>query len=524
MNKLIKLSLLLLIGAVSSFSAVSQDVTQPHPGKKDVAVTGTLPVMYIVTADSVPITQKEDYVDATYWIDSKGIDGFSSTGSADSQLALQIRGRGNSSWTYDKKPYKLKLGKKAELLGMPKHKHWALLNHAPSQCGFLEMVGFEITRRCGLDWTPRHQPVEVILNDRNIGLYYLTEGIKIDENRINIYEQPDLNTDPTTVDGGWLLEIDNYDDPYQVKIFQGADSTGFEARFTHKVPEELSDLQHDWLVSELTTLTGLIYDSDKSVMKWADKIDVPTLARYYIAQEYIGNLDAFFGSTYLYRDLGEGKKWMFGPMWDCSWSYFENPYRTGTFNEQRQADCKLDPNCTEIKFTWIEEMWKFPDFRIAVKNEWDKLYPDAFASMPEFISETHDRLKAAYDLNYGKIWPEPGAYDLTYLRNAYIQNIALHGQWLDTYLNTAAISDVTADGPDCSLTLDIRNLGSGTIKVTSPQAEITRVELITLNGQVVPAQSLGANLFNTSLANGLFVVKAYTSAGKYAVAKLSLNN
>ena len=239
MNKLIKLSLLLLIGAVSSFSAVSQDVTQPHPGKKDVAVTGTLPVMYIVTADSVPITQKEDYVDATYWIDSKGIDGFSSTGSADSQLALQIRGRGNSSWTYDKKPYKLKLGKKAELLGMPKHKHWALLNHAPSQCGFLEMVGFEITRRCGLDWTPRHQPVEVILNDRNIGLYYLTEGIKIDENRINIYEQPDLNTDPTTVDGGWLLEIDNYDDPYQVKIFQGADSTGFEARFTHKVPEEL---------------------------------------------------------------------------------------------------------------------------------------------------------------------------------------------------------------------------------------------------------------------------------------------
>ena len=38
-----------------------------------------------------------------------------------------IRGRGNSTWGPDKKPYKLKLDKKAELLGMGSDKHWILL-------------------------------------------------------------------------------------------------------------------------------------------------------------------------------------------------------------------------------------------------------------------------------------------------------------------------------------------------------------------------------------------------------------
>lgn len=38
-----------------------------------------------------------------------------------------IRGRGNSTWICDKKPYKIKLSKKADLFGMGKNKHWVLL-------------------------------------------------------------------------------------------------------------------------------------------------------------------------------------------------------------------------------------------------------------------------------------------------------------------------------------------------------------------------------------------------------------
>ena len=38
-----------------------------------------------------------------------------------------IRGRGNSTWTFDKKPYAMKFEESVNLFGMGKNKHWVLL-------------------------------------------------------------------------------------------------------------------------------------------------------------------------------------------------------------------------------------------------------------------------------------------------------------------------------------------------------------------------------------------------------------
>ena len=40
---------------------------------------------------------------------------------------MQIRGRGNSSWEYPKKPYKIKFDSRTSLLGMAKAKDYVLL-------------------------------------------------------------------------------------------------------------------------------------------------------------------------------------------------------------------------------------------------------------------------------------------------------------------------------------------------------------------------------------------------------------
>lgn len=70
----------------------------------------------------------------------------------------------------------------------------------------------------GLGWNPRYYPVELVLNGRYDGIYFLYESIKIDSNRLDIFEQPEENTDPTTIPYGWLVEIDNYADEFQVMI------------------------------------------------------------------------------------------------------------------------------------------------------------------------------------------------------------------------------------------------------------------------------------------------------------------
>ena len=82
-------------------------------GAQAASPSGTLPVLYITTENKKPITSKEDYLNATYYLDAKGIAGYENIGSATAPLNMEIKGRGNYSWTgFDKKPYRIKLAEK----------------------------------------------------------------------------------------------------------------------------------------------------------------------------------------------------------------------------------------------------------------------------------------------------------------------------------------------------------------------------------------------------------------------------
>ena len=81
--------------------------------------SGTLPVLYIQTENNTPITSKEDYLQATYYLDAMGVSGYESIGSAAAPLTMEIKGRGNYTWRdFEKKPYRIKLTDKQPLLGM----------------------------------------------------------------------------------------------------------------------------------------------------------------------------------------------------------------------------------------------------------------------------------------------------------------------------------------------------------------------------------------------------------------------
>ena len=318
------------------------------PNANDIGYSGTLPVMYINTDGGVEITSTEDYVNATYYLDNMGIEGIESIASPDSAFALQIRGRGNYTWRdFDKKPYRLKFDKKAAPLGMNKSKHFALLAHADDQMAFLRnTVGFELSRRLGLKYTPAQQPLEVVLNGKYIGLYFLTETIRVAKDRVNIVEQPDTATDATTITGGWLVEIDNYDETEQVRITEG---NGEVIRFTYKTPEILSSQQERYLRTQMIAANSAIYSTDKSSETWEHYIDMDSLARFYIVQEVMDNAESFHGSCYLHKDQGK-TKWIFGPVWDFGNSYRRN---NGFFIYQYPP----------FGQTWIGEIAKYPRFQ-----------------------------------------------------------------------------------------------------------------------------------------------------------------
>ena len=341
--------------------------------------SGTLPVLYIQTENNAPIVSKDDYINATYYLDNKGLSDYQSIGSKSAPLTMEIKGRGNYSWTgFDKKPYRIKLADKQPLLGMNKSKHFALLAHADDsndRKGFMRnAVGFELSKLIGMAYTPDAKPLEVVLNGDYIGLYFLTEHIRVDKDRVNIVEQEDEVTDSEAITGGWLVEIDNYDDDPHITIKEGGKTTMW---ITYKTPEVLSYQQEQYLTQQMKLIDNLVYGDKNSNELW-NYLDMDALAKFYIVQELTDNYESFHGSCYLHKEIGANSKWHFGPVWD-----FGSSFNRDKSQYMYQGDVWHNH--------WIPEICKFPAFMERVKEIWNEFYNGNYNNIYSFI-DTHENL------------------------------------------------------------------------------------------------------------------------------------
>ena len=420
MKKLLSLTLG-IISALLSFAA------QP---------SGTLPVLYITTENNTPVTSKDYYLNATYYLDAKGIAGYTNIGNASAPLTMEIKGRGNYSWTgFDKKPYRIKLSDKQALMGMTKSKHFALLAHADDakdKKGYMRnAVGFQLSKMIGLAWTPEVRPLELVLNGEYIGLYFLTETIRVDKDRVNIVEQDDNETDASAITGGWLVEIDNYDTDPHITLKEGGKTTMW---VTYKTPEVLSAQQEVYLTNQLTMIDQLVYGDKSSDELW-QYLDMDALARFYIVQEITDNYESFHGSCYLYKDMGDDQKWKFGPVWD-----FGSSFNRDKSQYIFQGDVWHNH--------WIPEICKFPAFMARVKAIWQEFYANEYNKIYTFTVEQLTLLKTAA-VTDAERWPEyNGNADLTKRINQINERLKVSATWLNEQWGGDNEDDPTDDPSD----------------------------------------------------------------------------
>lgn len=325
-------------------------------------LSGTLPVIYINTDANLinkDFTDKT-YFEGTYWVDPNGQEGVEALGSEDSPLALEIKLRGNYTRTgFSKKPYKLKLGKKQQMLGMSKSKHYTLLAHADDRRGFMRnYTGFQLGKLIGLPWTPSMQPVELVINGDYRGMYFLTEAIRIEEGRIEIEELADNETDASLASGGYLVELDNYDEDPSIQISfnqYGKYHGESTVRVTFDTPEVYSDIQRRFVTDQFTTINDFVCTTSTDLWKYMDQ---DMAARYYLVREILDDVESYHGSTYLFRDRGEGKKWTFSPLWDLG----------NAFNRDDNQRFLYDGS--PFGNVWIEQMREMPTFNQKVYDTW----------------------------------------------------------------------------------------------------------------------------------------------------------
>lgn len=368
------------------------DYKEPDPW------SGTLPVMFITTENRTPITSKEKYVDATYYLDPMGVEGIEAVASAQEPATLHIRGRGNYTWVgFDKKPYRIKLGKKTALMGMDKSKHFALLAHADDNAaGLRNALGFELSRQLEMPWTPATAPLEVVLNGDYIGLYWLTETIRVDEDRVDVVEQADGST--IDVSGGWLVEIDNYDTDPHVTVM---DSKGHPIWFTYKSPEELSPEQENYLREAMQDIQNAVSSHDEVAA--ATLVDFDILARYFIVNQVMFDMESFHGSCYLNRQRGLDNKWKFGPVWDFGNAFVDSRAEKPRFIFDR-------PDFSQV---WIGEFYSMPKFVETVKDVWAEFLNSGPENVSVALRSTADEIAVAAIFDAER-WPKYNHSDVAY--------------------------------------------------------------------------------------------------------------
>ncbi len=260
-----------------------------------------------------------------------------------------IKGRGNSTWKMEKKPYNIKLDKKADLFGMGKSKKWSLIaNHSDTSLmrnAIIYSVAGEV-----LDYTPKYTPVDLYINNDYMGSFILTTRVEIDDNRVEIDNLDDANeeanpdvdfdalalagtrgqysglmegtqkwveipNDPDDISGGYLMEME-IADRYDSEISGFVSNNGQPVIF--KNPEYATE-------SEVKYISGVYQNFEDAVMSedgcngdgdyYTELCDAETFQKFYAINEWASNMDCGLTSTYFYKPQGDDKLYA-GPVWD----------------------------------------------------------------------------------------------------------------------------------------------------------------------------------------------------------------
>ena len=243
-----------------------------------------------------------------------------------------IRGRGNSTWSLDydpdgdggpwmapKKPYKIKLEKKADLFGMGANKHWVMLAEYYDYTMLRNRYTYYLGAKLGLEFTPQLVPVNAMMNGEYLGTYYLCEQVRVGESRVNIddlEDQPGATTG-SAVTGGYLLSMDR-DEDGEMRVIK----TPQHQRFLIENPDfsenELVPEQYAYISDYIQNLEDAIFGKNfknSAGKSYSDYMDVDSAIDYFLIQELSMNADAFgTNSTYLYKKRDGKLFW--GPLWD----------------------------------------------------------------------------------------------------------------------------------------------------------------------------------------------------------------
>jgi len=358
-----------------------------------------IPTVVINTEGAQDIVSKEVEIKSTVYIISNGGRNLlfdQETG---------VRGRGNASWNFPKKPYRLKFSSKCSPLNAPaKAKKWTLISNYGDKTLMRNILAFEVSRRVGMDYTPFCYPVDVVLNGEYKGCYQLCDQIEAAAGRVDITKMKPTEISGSDLTGGYLIEIDAY--------AGGEPSHFYSARgipVTIKSPddEDIVSHQRQYIIDYFNKMEASVFSSDFSNPDtgYRKYLDLDSFLKLFIVGEFAGNTDTYW-SVYMSKDRNSDK-FHTGPVWDYDLA-FENDRRTHPINGTKDFLYRRGSVASEA----VREMvYRITTEDAAARKRLIELWNEACtqrgldeASLMEYVNNISTLIDASQELNF-KRWP-----------------------------------------------------------------------------------------------------------------------
>lgn len=350
--------------------------------------SGKLPVIHIETKNNKPIVEKEEKIPGKFSIDYNGAESYGNL----TDLQMDIKGRGHSSWELAKKPYKLKFEEKISLFGLTEAKEWVLqANH-----GDKSLIRNKLAMDMGsiLDkvlFTPHSYNVDVFVNGEYMGVYTLTEQIEVKDGRIP------GEKDSTEVDTDYLLELggDEEETAFGTNMFHSYLLKYIEIK--NPDTDVITQEQYTY-IKEYTKAADLAI---KNLDGYEAYIDIPSLIDWFILNEFSYNVDGTFRrSDYLMKVQG-GKLYM-ATYWDYDYA-FGNFWRdSADFDEWI---CLGNENTQDyILENWMTYLMTDPNFVIQLQARWEEVGKKLYNTARKTIKEAEKTVSVSAAENFAR-WP-----------------------------------------------------------------------------------------------------------------------
>ena len=339
--------------------------------------------IYLTTENNQEITSKETYLKGTIEV-KEGI-------YKQAPLEMEIRGRGNSTWGMDKKPYRIKMSQRTSVLGLKKIKNYVLLADYTDKSLLRNYLGHKLSTYLNSFYTLETRHTHVYLNDEYMGVYLMTEQVKDDKEGLVI----GVN------DNHYLLELEQGEDRIANEGIEDIHWFHEGVNLVIKDPD-MDDFEPSEVSSKITYLHNFIKQMSDSFDKenYDEFIDVDNFIDYFIVHEIFKTVDIGYSSVY---SVIQNNKLYMGPHWDFDISLGNGDYFNSGPEKYRN---RYNP--------WFNKIIDNEAFKTKYLNRFNVILDEVMPQLLIDLDWAYEGLKDAAALNFNRwqilghyVWPNP---------------------------------------------------------------------------------------------------------------------